>query len=194
MIEIPENLVVISVDNNELICTLTNPSLFSMYLNLEKGGDEAVQLFDKHIERKSIKQKMILVEPIKVVCRLPTDMALIGDKDVDAAVKFIRQQSNTSLRVGDVVSEVNVSRRTLEGRFRKFLNRTIAEEIRRVRVELIAQLLIDTNLSVSKIAAILNYDKGHMARYFTKEKGLSPLAYRKKFLKESDCFPSGEVG
>ena len=61
MIEIPENLMVISVDKDELICTLTNPSLFSMYLNLEKGGHETVQLFNTPIERKSVTQKMISV-------------------------------------------------------------------------------------------------------------------------------------
>ena len=74
------------------------------------------------------------------------------------------------------------SRRALENRFRWELGRSILQKIRRIQVDLIARMLVETELPVSHIAEALGFENlQHIARYFRKEKNLSLVAYRKKF-------------
>ena len=76
----------------------------------------------------------------------------------------------------DVVDAVALSRRGLERRIRKVLGRSVLAEIRRVRVEQVARMLAETNLPVSQIALALGFEGvDHIARYFRREKGMSPL-------------------
>ncbi len=75
-----------------------------------------------------------------------------------------------------------LGRRSLERRFREAIGRSIGAEIRRVRIEQVAVMLEETNMSVSKIAEALGYpDVKHIARCFRQEKGMSPLAYRRRY-------------
>jgi AraC-like DNA-binding protein len=56
------------------------------------------------------------------------------------------------------------------------------QEIRRVRTDQIARLLVETNMPVSQIAHVLGFtDVQHVARYFRSTMSISPLSYRKAF-------------
>jgi len=117
-----------------------------------------------------------------VATRQSTDILAIEDKEVTAAVKFIRKNIKKNLCVLDVVNHVALSRRVLEKRFRKLLDRSIHVEIKRNRIKLMEQMLYDTTMSIIEIAHELNFDDiTHFSRYFRKEKGISPNEYRKKF-------------
>ena len=65
-------------------------------------------------------------------------------------------------------------------RFKQILSRSIQKEIRRVRVDMIAQMLIETELSVSEIASSLKFANiEHISRYFRREKGMGLREFRK---------------
>ena len=103
------------------------------------------------------------------------------------ALRFVRQNSKRALYVGDVVAATSLSRRALEQRFRKTIGRSINHEIRRVRVEWVARALVETNQTVAQIAMELGYPGvDHIARYFRAERGLSPVAFRKKYHEQGD--------
>ena len=74
-----------------------------------------------------------------------------------------------------------VSGWTLERRFKELLNRTPAEEIRRVKLERVRELLTETQMSIPEIAdaAGFNYVE-HMIPAFKKVFGCTPTAYRKR--------------
>jgi LacI family transcriptional regulator len=80
-----------------------------------------------------------------------------------------------------VVESLPVSRRVLEKRFRKLLNRSVLEEIRKARTDAAARMLVETEMSIAQIAEKLGYtETAHLSRYFHKEKGISPIAFRKR--------------
>ena len=96
-------------------------------------------------------------------------------------MRFIRQNSKEPIQVSDVVNAVPLSRRSLYQRFRRVLGRSPNEEIRRARVEQIARMLVETDLSISQIASAFGFSGvAHIARYFRREKSMSPLEYRKQ--------------
>ena len=182
-LHIPEQVAIIGVDNDDMVCNLTNPQLSSIAVGWERAGYEAAELLDKLMTGKEkMKNQFIKVEPLYPVSRQSTDILAIEDTDIAKAVRFIRQHCKEPIRVDDVVAAVALSRRILEKRFRKILGRSVLCEIRRVRVEQIVRMLIGTNLPISQIASSLGYPGvDHIARYFRKEKAMTPLAYRKKF-------------
>ena len=181
-LHVPEEVAVIGVDNDELVCNLSSPPLSSIVLNFERAGYEAAELLDKLMAGKKRLSKSIMVSPTHTITRQSTDILAIEDIEVAGAIRYIRQNANMAIQVDDVVNVVTVSRRGLERRFRKVLNRSVLDEIRRVRIELVAKMLVETNFSVSQIALKLGYSGAeNIARYFRQEKGISPVVYREKY-------------
>lgn len=179
-LRVPEDVSVIGVDNDPFICDLSDPPLTSIALNTESAGYSAAELLDRLMNGEPMRSQDIIVTATHVVRRQSTDILAIEDNDVVAAIRFIRQNAKNKIRVNDVVEQTCLSRRSLESRFRKILNRTIQEEIRKVRTDLISQMLIETNLSIAEITAMFNFtDFEHISRYFKQEKGISLRDFRR---------------
>ena len=179
-ISAPDQLAVIGVDNDDLICDLSNPPLSSIALNTVKAGYQAAAALHKLMAGDNMNDHIITVSPTHVVARQSTDILAIQDSDVAEAVRFIRLHAKEPVQVDEVVDAVALSRRSLERRFRRILGRSIHHEIRRVRVEQVIRMLLETNMSISQIALALGYPGvNNVARYFRQETGISPLAYRK---------------
>jgi len=180
-VHVPEDVAIIGVDNDGLVCNLSNPPLSSVALAAERSGYEAAELLDKLMSGTAMAKQEIIIQPTHVVTRQSTDILAIEDSEVAAAVGFIRQHAKETIQVQDVADTVALSRRGMERRFRRVLGRSVLAEIRRVRIEQVARMLAETNLPVSQIALALGFDGvDHIARYFRREKGMSPLKYRKK--------------
>ena len=179
-LHVPEEVSVIGVDNDVLICDLCDPPLTSIALNTESAGYAAAELLDRLMNGEPMQQQKISVNATHVVRRQSTDILAIEDSDVVSAIRYIRQNAKSKMLVNDVVESTCLSRRSLESRFRKILNRSIQEEIRKVRTELISQMLMESNLSIAEITSTFNFtDLEHMSRYFKKEKGISLREFRK---------------
>lgn len=183
-VQVPDEVVIVGVDNDQLICDLSSPPLSSVVLGVEKAGYEAAALLDKIMGGESPIDQEIYIQPVRVVTRQSTDVLCIDDADVVKAVRFIRQHAKMPIHVDSVADNVFLSRRVLEKRFRTALGHSIHEEIRRARIEQIIRMLTETQMSISEIARSLGFpDVAHISRYFRKEKGMSPLKYRKDYLR-----------
>jgi len=181
---VPEEVAVIGVDNDELLCNLLDPPLSSIALNLEKAGYEAAALLDRLMAGEKMAGQKIVAEPIGVVARKSTDILAISDPVVPTAISFIREHAGDVMRVDDVVNATPLSRRLLEQRFRETLGRTILKEIQRVHVESAAEILLKTDLPVSQVAQKCGFSGAtHLGVVFKKQMKITPLAYRKRFRK-----------
>jgi LacI family transcriptional regulator len=182
-IKIPEEVALLGIDNDELICNMCNPSLSSIQLNSEHGGYELAALLDDLMHgRTKMAGQTIAVDPIKVIERMSTDVLKVADSDVAAALNFIKENRKYPIQVSDVVEAACTSRSGLQKKFRWYLDRTIAEEITKSRIDYIKQLLLDTDYSISRIAEIINMPSiSVLSRFFQKSVGMSPLQYRKKY-------------
>lgn len=179
-LNVPEDVAVIGVDNDRMICDIGDPPLTSIALNVEAAGFEAARLMDQMTGNKKISRKQIMVTPTHVVQRQSTDILAVDDFEVVSAINYIRKNARKKILVGDVVKVTSVSRRTLETKLRKTIHRSIHREIQQVRVELISRLLMETELSISEITALFDFtDVEHISRYFKKEKGVTLQEFRK---------------
>jgi LacI family transcriptional regulator len=180
---VPEEVSILGVDNDEPLCDITNPKLSSIAMNTKSAGYEAAVLLEKLMngDEKPDGQK-IIVDPICVITRQSSDVFRVENPDLARALHYIKQYSHRQIVVSDVVAAACISRRSLEDKFNKYLHRSVLSEIRRVRIERFAQMLLETNFSIPQIARELNFpSEENVGRYFEREKGMRPNAYRKKF-------------
>jgi len=179
-IRVPDDVAVVGVDNDSIMCDLANPPLSSVALNAERGGYQAAELLDAMISGETQEPQQILVEPIRVAARRSTDVIAVDDRNVADALRFIRWNARWAIGVEDVVDSVGgVSRRSLEMRFQRAIGRSIREEIQRFRLLLAKRLLIETDLSLSKISEAIGFNSvSYLAKVFRREEKITLLEYR----------------
>ncbi len=178
---VPDEVAVIGVDNDEFLCNLTDPPLTSVAPDTRRTGYEAAALLDRLMAGKERQRgQAIFVEPLGVITRRSTDVLALDDADVSAAVRFIRQHACEGIAVKDLLDEIPLSRRVLEGRFRKLLGRTPHDEIARVRFERVRQLLRETTLPLADIARRSGFRNAeYLTTAFHRSLGMTPHSYRK---------------
>lgn len=180
-LHVPEQVAIIGLGNDDMVCDLVTPPLSSIAIGAEKAGYKAAEVLDKIMAGKKVTNQTIVVHPTHVVTRQSTDVFAVTDRDVLTALHFIhRRARKEAIQVDDVLREVSLSRRSLYNRFAQILGRSVHEEIKRVRVDQLAQLLVSTSLPISHIASDMGCsDIKNIARYFKQQKGMTPLEYRK---------------
>jgi LacI family transcriptional regulator len=116
-----------------------------------------------------------------VITRQSTDMTAVDDALLSAALTFIREHADQPIRVDDLLRALSLSRRHLEQRFVALLGRSPAAEIRRARLSRAERLLADTDLPIPEVAAASGFSHPEtLTRTFRRERGLTPLAYRRR--------------
>jgi LacI family transcriptional regulator len=180
-IRIPDEVSVLGVDNDEMICDLSDPPLSSIELDSEKSGYEVARLMEQMIASKTCSGPDVIVKATQVVTRHSTDIFASKDKYIVSALKYIHCNLDKNLKVDQVLKEVPLSRRSLEKRFMLTTGYPVYEYIYNQRIERFTQLLLETDMTIFEIALDLGLsDSKNIARQFKQIKGLTPMEYRKK--------------
>ncbi len=193
---VPSEVGIIGVDNDDVVCGLSDPPLSSVAVNFDRAGYEAASALDCLMKGGGSVPGRIVVHPTHIVVRRSTDVVAVEDTSLARALRYIRSASfREVLTVAGVARNAGISRRLLEKRFRRELGYSVLDDIRRVRTDKMAQLLVETQLPVCEIAETLGFgDVQHFARYFRSVKNMSPLAYRKTFAAYSAQHPRSQFG
>jgi LacI family transcriptional regulator len=182
---VPEEVAVLGVDDEDTMCELCSPPLSSVAPNPEGIGYAAAGLLETLMSGHRPDQARISVSPIRVSCRQSTDTMAVTDWAVASAARYMRELATQGCRVDDVLAKVHMSRAALEKRFRKHLNRSPKQEIRRIRLERIKQLLVETDLTLERIAELSGFEHPeYMSVLFKRETGQTPGRYRNQFKEE----------
>ena len=182
-IRIPDELAVLGVDNDEMICDLSDPPLSSIELDSEKSGYEAARLMEQMIEDQVCCADDIVVNATQVVTRHSTDIFASKDKYIVSALKYIHGNLDKNLKVDQVLKEVPLSRRSLEKRFIMTTGYPVYEYIYNQRIEKFTQKLLETDMTIFEIAVDLGLsDSKNIARQFKQIKGVTPMEYRKQHM------------
>jgi len=180
---IPVDVTLLGVDDEDLLCELSTPSLSSVRLDLAAIGFRAAELIENvlNLHGEVFKGALVRIPPKEVVERESTTVILEGDPVVAAAVRFIRENALKGIKAADVMAHSTVSRRNLEQRFRNRRNSTVLEEINAERLDNACRLLKSTNLTVETIAQECGFPSAQ--RFYIQFKhhtGMSPGQWRKR--------------
>ena len=159
-IQIPHDISIISVDNDEFLCNSTSPALSSISTNIEAIGYRAAAEMHSLLTLKGhLRQPKRVLVPTKntVVERETTPSKNPGISLVKRARQFIEENVGHDIRVSDVAFHLRVSRRLLELRFRQFGGETVHAAIDRIRLEEVRKMLRARNTSIKNIARICGF-------------------------------------
>lgn len=180
-LETPEDVAVLGVGDDELICSLADPPMSSIVLDNRRIGYEAAKRLHRALEQGDLRPTDRRLAPVEVVQRRSTDALVTDDEDVTAAARFIRENSLKGIKVADVLAAVPMSRRVLESRFRSHFGRTLHQAILGVQLDKIKELLRSTDMSMVQIADRSGFRHvEYMSVVFKREVGLTPSAYREQ--------------
>ena len=178
---VPEEVSVLGVNNDAVRCELAYPPLSSVAPNAFQSGYQAADCLAGLMMGKSSAVADRRIEPLGVVSRQSTDILAIEDKNVAAALSYIREHACHGINVEEVLKPAFASRSQLEKKFRRHLGRSPQAEIRRVQVAKIRQLLFETDFPLKKIAELTGFEHvEYMCVVFKRLTGSAPGSYRKK--------------
>ncbi len=176
---VPDEVAVLGVDNDAVECELCDPPLSSIDNNAHRVGFEAASLLDHMIRRKAKVPDLTLIEPVGVVARRSTDVLAIADREVSALVRYVRDHACDGLTPPRLAKHMAVSRSTLERWFIKHLGRSVNDEIRRVQIDRVKDLLATSDLPLGEISQRSGFLYPEtMQRVFKNAVGQTPGQYR----------------
>jgi LacI family transcriptional regulator len=146
-IKIPEEISIIGVDNDDLVCLFSNPTLSSIALNFGRAGYEAASVLCQMMKGQKTTKQDIMVYTDRVVERQSTNILTIDNKDVVKALHFMQDNAKFPIQVSDVVNATSLSRRNLELKFAKHCGCSINSKIQHYRIMLICQMLTKTDMT-----------------------------------------------
>lgn len=185
---VPDQIAVIGVDNDPIVCNLAHPSITSVIPDAKGAGYRAAELLDRWMAQSSSQasdsvselhaptgrqtdvmterqadrdpadSKAILLEPIGIESRQSTDVSAVTSPEIAMAIRFIRDHACEGIDVSHLLKEIPLSRRQLEYKFLELTGITPHELITRVRMERVKSLLRSTDLALEEIASRCGFE------------------------------------
>jgi LacI family transcriptional regulator len=178
-LHVPDDVAVIGVDNDDMMCELSSPPLSSIALDLEKAGYAAAGILDHLMRGRRTRSRVVFVRPTHVATRRSTDFIAQDDPVVATALRIIRDDSRLGIGVPQLVERVGVPRRTLERRFARAVGRSILGEITGNRIEQAKRLLLETDLACYKVGMAAGFGSvKSFTRTFRQNLGCPPERFR----------------
>ena len=180
-IAVPDNLVVLGVDNDPLICSFVTPSISSIDNSGRRIGEAAVAVLSRMLYSKEAREKppSVRVEPGEVIQRRSTETYAFAQTWISDALVYISRNVEKKLTAEDIAVFVGKSLPTIEDGFRKALGRTVQQELIASRLSAAKRLLANTTLPVSEVVARSGFASAqYFCRVFKADTGLTAESWR----------------
>lgn len=178
-LRVPDEVAVLGVDDDDLICNLCHPPLSSILPNARSCGYIAAAMLSNLMNGGQTKERVQLIGPIEVIERQSTDAVAIPDRRIADAVRFIRAHACEGIGVGDVLKAIPMSRTLFDLRFKKLLGHSARAEILATKLNQAKFRLAASSMPVTLIAESCGFENApYFSVLFRREVGVTPKAYR----------------
>ena len=183
-ISVPREISILGCDDEEIVCSTAKPEITSIRFNTEEIGFSAARILDRMIRSGKpldIDERILTYGPASIVPRKSTARASLSDSLVEKALVYIQLNAVDGLDVSELAAELEISRRTLEKRFRAALGRSPYDEAIRYRLDLACRMIRDTTLKTVDIAERCGFpDQSHFETMFKRKLGITVARYRNR--------------
>jgi len=178
-VSVPNDIAVVSVDNDEPLCEVCLPPLSSVEPGHLNVGYQAAALLDSMLRGGSASRKPLHVQPLETVTRQSSDTLAVADSRVGMALRLIRENAPSGMRIDDIAREVGLSRSVLQRRFRATQHCSIHQEILNVRIRHARELLATTEISLAAVAEQAGFKhQEYLGAVFRARVGKTPAQVR----------------
>ena len=182
---VPDEIAIVGANNEAVRAELTHTPLSSVPVNGYDWGFRAAECLHSLIVGEPV-EEVIYIDPMPVVLRRSTDALAVEDPIIAKALKIIREEACSAIRVDDLAKRVHASRSLLEKKFRLILRKTPSEEIRNVRITMAKRLLLGSDKTLAEIAYETGFEyPEYLSVMFKRLTGENPRDYRKRHCPEA---------
>lgn len=156
-ISVPEQVSILGVDNDGLLCEFATPPLSSIQPDHERAGRLAAQELDAIMTRSARKPRSLVSPIVGIVERESTKPLAPAAHIIINAQRFIRNNAHKGIGVSDVVAYLGISRRLADQRFREIAGTSIHRVIEECRMKLAEKAIVGTSRTIRQIAKECGY-------------------------------------
>ncbi len=169
-VKVPDELIVIGVDDARDICEHTRPTLSSIKPDFRRGGELAALLLAARLrDREKFRgARRRTFGPLAVVPRASTRRLRAHDPSVADALDLIRREACAGLTAARVLERFPCSRRQAEMRFRKATGHSVLEEMHAIQLARAKDLLREGTLPLKAISDFCGFENPNSLRKFFK--------------------------
>ena len=181
-LSIPDDVSVLGVDNNPILCESAPVPLSSIQPDFARHGLESVRLLDKLMRAKKPFNRPLIqrTPPLRVVERASTSRTKPSADLVERAIKFISENVANGISASHVARHLGVSPQLLSLRFAQLEQTSVRDFIIRIRLEKVRKLLRTTRLPLRLIAGQCGFrTTNHLEHLFAKRFGTPPGEWRR---------------
>lgn len=180
-VRVPDDVAVIGVDNDPLLCELSHPPLTSIEQGAREVGYQAAKWLHRLMTRAR-NPRQFVIEPVGIIARASTEILAVDDADAASAFRIIRECACDGLTPEEVCRRIGRSRSGLEARFKDRFHSTLAAKIMDVRLDRAHDQVLHTRFPLKVVADQCGFSSvQHMTTYFRKRLGRTPAAIRKSY-------------
>jgi LacI family transcriptional regulator len=180
-IRVPDDLVVLGVDNDTLLCTFAAPSLSSIATLPARQGRRAAEMLHARLSDPAAKIETVLHPPHGVIERRSTEQYHFSTPWLSGALIYIKRHLARGIGANDVIKHLGYSHTAINKAFRSELGRSLQEEIIRCRLDTACELLRKTRKTAAEISAVCGYPNAqYFSRSFSAAFRMPPDAWRKR--------------
>ena len=177
---IPEDVAILGIHNDKLICENAPVSISSVDINFEKIGYEAAQRLYDLIEGHEVEEQIKMVQTAGVISRQSTNILVHEHPAVMKAIIYIKQNFCNQILVSAIAEDCGITTRGLNKAFQKHLGRSVNDEIIRRRLnEARRQLKQMKKKKINLIALDCGFGTNtNLYKLFKKHYQMTPKGYR----------------
>ncbi len=191
-IAVPEQIQIVSADNEEWICESTLPTLTSIEPDFEGAGYRAAEALLAMINNAECRMHNAQCEGAaggavetfgvrRVVERMSTTDAHGSLSRAVRARDYIRTHAGEPLSVAAVAKKLCCSTRMLQKSYKAVYGATVRDDIAEARLEKAKRLLAETKTPVGEIPGLVGFESPlHFARFFKTRTGMSMRDWRRR--------------
>lgn len=181
-LQVPNDIAILGVGNNEKLCNLASVSLSSIDIDLPGIAREGAAMLDRIMRNEKQPQRLIVVPPVGIVRRRSTLAVHSGHPKVNEAMRFIIANFSEPINANSVIRHVEMSRAGLSRLFETHLGRSISEMILRMRMEQVKHELCTTSRKVCEICEAAGFSSYiHFAKAFYRQQGCTASEFRDSY-------------
>ncbi len=114
--------------------------------------------------------------------------------NVELATKYIDENFEKNIAVGDICKAANISKSVLYKNFNSFLGLTPIDYINKKRIDKACYLLLKSNLSIEKIMEEVGFSNvSYFYKRFKEYKGITPKKYRTQNNENLNIKPKNQI-
>ena len=179
-ITVPNDVAVLGVDDDPVICTFSSPRLSSVDPNAFGIGRAAAESVIALMDGRAVAD-VTYVPPKGIAVRESSECYPLDPPWMSDALVFIRRQAANGISAADVFARLGLSHTTVQRAFRDVLKSSVQKEIIAARLDEARRLLVETDLSAVEVARRSGFaGVCYFTHAFTGAEKLSPLAYRQR--------------